>query len=73
MRRAVRYGYTFLNLKTPFIYKLVNKLSDQLANAFDISELIENIIKEEEASFLRTLEKGILKLNEMLFRMQILA
>ena len=55
LRRGIRYGYTFLNLKTPFIYKLVNKLSDQLANAYPELktqiEIIENVIKEEEKSF----------------------
>ena len=70
LRRAVRYGYTFLNLKTPFIYKLVKCLSIQFETAFpEIKgqvDIIENIIKEEEASFLRTLEKGILKLNEII-------
>jgi alanyl-tRNA synthetase len=59
LRRAVRYGYTFLNLKTPFIYKLVKCLSIQFETAFpEIKgqvDIIENIIKEEEASFLRTL------------------
>jgi len=72
LRRAVRYGYTFLNLKTPFIYKLVKCLSNQFETAFpEIKgqlEIIENIIKEEEASFLRTLEKGILKLNEIILK-----
>jgi len=70
LRRAVRYGYTFLDLKTPFIYKLVKCLSVQFETAFpeikDQVEIIENIIKEEESSFLRTLEKGILKLNEII-------
>tara|TARA_B100001175_G_scaffold315363_1_gene326740 strand:+ start:1935 stop:4466 length:2532 start_codon:yes stop_codon:yes gene_type:complete len=70
LRRAVRYGYTFLNQKEPFIFKLVNKLSDQLSDAYPELktqiEIIENVIKEEEASFLRTLEKGILKLNDII-------
>ena len=72
LRRGIRYGYTFLNQKTPFIYKLVNKLSDQLSNAYPELktqiEIIENVIKEEEKSFLRTLEKGILKLNEIILK-----
>ena len=70
LRRAVRYGYTFLNLKTPFIYKLVKCLSIQFETSFpEIKgqlDIIENVIKEEESSFLRTLEKGILKLNEII-------
>ena len=70
LRRGVRYGYTFLNQKEPFIFKLVNKLSDQLSDAYpelkSQMEIIENVIKEEEASFLRTLEKGILKLNDII-------
>ena len=70
LRRAVRYGYTFLNLKTPFVYKLVKCLSIQFSIAFpEIKgqvQIIENVIKEEEMSFLRTLEKGILKLNEII-------
>ena len=70
LRRGVRYGYTFLNQKEPFIFKLVNTLSKQLSDAYpEIKsqiEIIQNVIKEEEASFLRTLEKGILKLNDIM-------
>ena len=70
LRRAVRYGYTFLNQKDPFIYRLINRLSTQFSSAFpeikSQMEIIENVIKEEETSFLRTLEKGILKLNEII-------
>jgi|TARA_B110000263_G_scaffold46234_1_gene38362 alanyl-tRNA synthetase len=70
LRRGVRYGYTFLNQKTPFIYKLVKILSAQFSTVFpEIKgqiEIIENVIEAEESSFLRTLEKGILKLNEII-------
>ena len=70
LRRGVRYGYTFLNLKEPFIFKLVNELSNQLSNSYpelkSQIQIIQNVIKEEEVSFLRTLEKGILKLNELI-------
>jgi len=70
LRRGVRYGYTFLNQKKPFIYKLVKILSAQFSTAFpEIKgqiEIIENVIEAEESSFLRTLEKGILKLNEII-------
>ena len=70
LRRAIRYGYTFLNQKNPFIYKLVSSLASQFSDAYpelkSQIEIIENVIKEEELSFLRTLEKGILKLNEII-------
>ena len=70
LRRGVRYGYTFLNLKSPFIYKLVNTLSNQYSSVFpEIDsqiEIIKNVIKQEEDSFLRTLYKGIIKLDEII-------
>ncbi len=70
LRRAVRYGFTFLNKKEPFIYKLVGRLSDQMGKAFpEISaqkQLIENVIKEEENSFLRTLEQGLVLLDSII-------
>ena len=70
LRRGVRYGYTFLNLKSPFIYKLVNTLSNQYSSVFpEIDsqiEIIKNVIKQEENSFLRTLDKGIIKLDEVI-------
>ena len=55
LRRAVRYGFTFLNKKDPFIYRLVDILSKKMGKAFPElkaqKQLIENVIKEEEASF----------------------
>jgi len=70
LRRAIRYGYTFLDQKSPFIYKLVKKLSSQFSKAYPELEsqiqIIENVIKEEESSFLITLEKGIIKLNDII-------
>ena len=70
LRRGVRYGYTFLNLKSPFIYKLVNTLSNQYSSVFpEIDsqiEIIKNVIEKEEDSFLRTLDKGIIKLDEII-------
>ena len=70
LRRAVRYGYTFLNQSEPFIYKLVKILSKQFLDYFDEihkqKELIESIIYEEEKSFLRTLQSGIERLGIMI-------
>lgn len=70
LRRAVRYGFTFLNKKEPFIYRLVGVLSAQMGKAFPElktqKQLIENVIKEEEASFLRTLDQGLLLLDRMI-------
>lgn len=68
LRRAVRYGYTFLNLNEPFIYKLIPVLKDQLGSYFTElgaqQSLIEKVIAEEEGSFLRTLSHGINKFNQ---------
>jgi len=70
LRRAVRYGFTFLDKKDPFIYQLVAILSEQMGAAFpEISEqkqLIENVIKEEENSFLRTLDQGLILLDKII-------
>ena len=69
LRRAVRYGFTFLNKKEPFIYRLVDVLSKKMGPAFpelkSQKQLIENVIKEEEASFLRTLDQGLVLLNRI--------
>lgn len=68
LRRAVRYAYTFLDQKQAFMYKLVNTLIDSMGEAYpEIAaqrELIMKVIKEEEDSFLRTLDKGIAILDE---------
>lgn len=70
LRRAIRYGFTFLEKKEPFIYKLVETLSDQMGDAFPelIKEknLITNVIREEEQSFLRTLDQGLLLLENVI-------
>ncbi|HAT62798.1 MAG TPA: alanine--tRNA ligase [Prevotella sp.] len=67
LRRAVRYGYTFLNQKEAFMYKLLPVLIHEMGNAYPEltaqQELISRVMKEEEDSFLRTLEKGISLLN----------
>ena len=68
LRRAVRYAYTFLGQKQAFMYKLVNTLIDSMGEAYpEIAaqrELIMKVIKEEEDSFLRTLDKGIAILDD---------
>lgn len=70
LRRAIRYGFTFLNQKEPFIYKLTDTLSKQMGTAFpelkNQKRLIENVIKEEEHSFLRTLDQGLLLLDRVI-------
>ncbi|SER04794.1 alanyl-tRNA synthetase [Hyunsoonleella jejuensis] len=69
LRRAVRYGFTFLDKKEPFIFRLVDVLSNQMGTAFPElkaqKQLIENVVKEEEHSFLRTLEQGLVLLNRI--------
>ncbi len=70
LRRAVRYGFTFLNQKDPFMYRLVDILSKKMGPAFpelnSEKQLIENVIREEESSFLRTLEQGLILLNKII-------
>jgi alanyl-tRNA synthetase len=69
LRRAVRYGYTFLAFREPFIYKLVDALKNTMGELFpELSaqqNLIEKVIHEEEESFLRTLETGIKLLEQL--------
>lgn len=63
LRRAIRYGFTFLGTKEPFINKLVEVLANQMGEFFpeikSQQQLVTNVIREEEASFLRTLEQGL--------------
>ena len=63
LRRAVRYGYTFLNFREAFIYRLLDVLCSTMGEAFPEivvqRDLIQNVIREEEDAFLRTLETGI--------------
>ncbi|WP_455070186.1 alanine--tRNA ligase, partial [Prevotella aurantiaca] len=74
LRRAVRYAYTFLDQKEAFIYKLLNTFIHEMGNAYPEltaqRELIARVIKEEEDSFLRTLDKGISLLNNAMDEMK---
>jgi alanyl-tRNA synthetase len=69
LRRAIRYGYQSLNLKEPFMHRLVPVLANQLGHAFPelVSQklLIEKVIKEEEVSFFRTLENGLKRIDNV--------
>lgn len=70
LRRAIRYGFTFLNQKEAFIYKLVPTLVEEMGEAFPElkknQSLIENVTREEENAFLRTLEKGLERLDHII-------
>jgi alanyl-tRNA synthetase len=70
LRRAIRYGFTFLNTKEPFIYELVAVLSNQMSEFFpeikSQQTLVTNVIREEEASFLRTLDQGLQLLENVM-------
>ena len=70
LRRAIRYGFTFLNTKEPFIYKLVDTLSAQMSASFpeirSQKALCSNVIREEESSFLRTLDQGLVLLDAVI-------
>ena len=70
LRRAVRYGFTFLGTKKPFMYQLVDTLTKQMGTAFPElvreNKLISIVIKEEEHSFLRTLDQGLVLLENVI-------
>lgn len=70
LRRAVRYGFSFLNFKEPFLFELVDILANKMGGTFpeiiSQKELVKKVIQEEETAFLRTLEKGIIRFNDYL-------
>ena len=70
LRRAIRYGYSFLNRKDPFIFELVDVLAAEMGGFFSEivsnKDLVKRVIREEEESFLRTLDKGIQLLDDHL-------
>ena len=74
LRRAVRYAYTFLGQKESFLYKLVPTLVAEMGDAFPElkaqQQLISKVMKEEEDSFLRTLDKGIGMLNDAMSKLK---
>jgi alanyl-tRNA synthetase len=69
LRRAVRYGYTYLGFREPFLYKLVPQLADQFADVFRElkaqEDFVTKVVREEEASFLRTLENGLRRFEQV--------
>jgi alanyl-tRNA synthetase len=69
LRRAVRYGYTFLGFQKPFLFELLPLLSENFGDIFpEVSaqqDFIAKVIMEEEASFLRTLDNGLKKLDQI--------
>lgn len=70
LRRAISYGYRFLDLNEPFIFKLILILQNQMGEFFPElekqSNLVTEVIKEEEASFLRTIEQGLVRLDNFI-------
>ncbi|WP_448698868.1 alanine--tRNA ligase [Mucilaginibacter sp. AW1-3] len=69
LRRAVRYSYQYLNFKEPFLNQLVPLLASQFVGVFpelvEQKDFVQKVVLEEETSFLRTLEQGIKKFNEI--------
>ncbi|MHA6247856.1 alanine--tRNA ligase [Pontibacter sp. CAU 1760] len=69
LRRAVRYGFTFLDFKKPFLYKLAAVLADQMEHVFpELKQqlsFVQRVIEEEENAFLRTLENGLKRLDAL--------
>lgn len=77
LRRAVRYYYSFLNIKDPFLYRLVPLLADQFANVFPElkaqQEQVAKIIQSEEKSFLNTLENGLRRFANLIAKDGVIA
>lgn len=69
LRRAVRYGFSYLNFKEPFIHRLVFLLANQLRDVFpelnQQQDYVSRVVHEEEISFLRTLEKGLKRIDNI--------
>lgn len=70
LRRAISYSYRFLGMKEPFLYQLVEVLKNQMGEFFPEmvkqSHLVSEVIKEEEQSFLRTIENGLVRLDNII-------
>jgi alanyl-tRNA synthetase len=77
LRRAVRYGYTYLGFREPFLYKLVPQLADQFADVFPElkaqEDFVSKVVREEEASFFRTLEAGLRILDSWIEESKVFA
>ena len=75
LRRAIRYGFTFLDQKKPFIHLLVEIISTQLGDIFPElkkeKQLANNVIKEEEKSFLKTLDQGLDLLEDVIRKLKV--
>ena len=69
LRRAIRYGYTFLNKKEPFIYELIDTLSREMGTYYEElvtqNSLIKQVVCREEKSFLKTIQEGIHRLEKV--------
>ena len=70
LRRAIRYGYTNLDIQEPFLFKLVKKVSDKYFDVYpslrNQQNYIESVIKDEEKGFLKTLNQGLNLINELI-------
>lgn len=75
LRRAIRYGYTFLGFDAPFLYQLVALLSEQMGSVFtqlpSQVSFIEKIVREEELAFLRTLTNGLRRFDQIFEELQV--
>ncbi|HVK97673.1 MAG TPA: alanine--tRNA ligase, partial [Flavisolibacter sp.] len=70
LRRAVRYYYSYLNYQQPLLFQLVTTIADQFSDVFpevkNQEQFISKVIREEEASFLRTLDKGLKRIDDLI-------